>query len=60
MKELSLGNYLVEELNSNELQDTEGGNPWLMWWGAAMTVIALHDAVDQISDGWNKEHNKSK
>lgn len=59
--ELVLENYGVQEMQPFEERDVDGGGVILglgraAWWAAVVTTIALHDAAEEIADGWNRAH----
>ena len=55
--EMSLDKYGVVELKSAESRDIGGSH--IYWWAATMTIIAMHDAIDELYAGWNRAHKSA-
>jgi hypothetical protein len=59
MKTLDLNAYGVSEMNSTEMQATEGGNPivWLII-GILVSEALDRDAAKDFKEGYNDARNK--
>ncbi len=65
MKNLELQSLGLMELDAKEMVETEGGNPFLLYWAAFLLSVEVYDGITDFSEGFReaqalKDHSRCK